>query len=227
MHIRTRAVTFLFVLTASHANAQVVCPMECACSQPSPPQIFLLGIRDDFAPSVEVPAPDPVLLNLVTTCSSQANLQYDEVPGENGVPADRWFAETVRGDLFFVCDARIEVHVRATTGSGSSGTSDDRISLQPTGAPCTPNYLWSARLADLPASGGQWLSGQDATFCLDLDDLPASGGVTNILYALSQGALDVVVDDDTGVDSIVVSACIGTEAVQPIQWSAVKNLYRH
>jgi len=212
-----------FVATAP--QAQILCPMECPCGLLPQPLVAFGGLRDDFVLPAEPANPDVELATLVTTCSGQPAVQYDEIPGEGDIASNRWFAETI-GDLFFICDGRLEIHVRATTGTGSMGTSDDRLSLQPQGMPCTPNYVWSEAFANLPESGGTWNPGQEATFCLDLDDLPASGGETNVLYYMTSGTLRIAVDDDTGVDSIVLSRCDHPEAVHPALWGGVKALYR-
>jgi hypothetical protein len=64
------------------------------------------------------------------------------------------------------------------------------------------------------------------TFCLDLDALPVDGGTFNLLQTISNGRVEVVVAEDTGVDSIVLDLCEYADAVQPRSWGTVKHLYR-
>jgi hypothetical protein len=204
---------------------QPVCPMECNCFSLSASQVLGFGLQDDFTPPAE-----PVEFLSSTIASDLAScgaglLGFDDIPGENGIPASGWFAAEVV-DFSFACDARLEVHARATTGGGSTGTGDDRISLLQTGSGCPVPFAWSALLRDLPAANGTWLPGQDATFCLDLDALPVEGGTFNVLQAIYSGRLEVVVADNTGVDSIVLSLCQYADAVQPRSWGTVKQLYR-
>jgi hypothetical protein len=53
----------------------------------------------------------------------------------------------------------------------------------------------------LPGAGGTWNQPQEATFELDLGNLPLSNsGVTDILAELEKGYLDFLIQDDTAVD---------------------------
>lgn len=204
---------------------QPVCPMECNCFSLSASQIAGFGLQDNFAlPAEPVEFFASTIAVDLTTCGALL-LSFDEIPGENGIPANGWFAaEAV--DFSFACDARLEVHARATTGAGSTGTGDDQISFLQTGGGCPVPFAWSALLRDLPEANGTWLPGQDATFCLDLDALPVDGGTFNVLQAIYNARLEVVVADNTGVDSIIISLCRYADAVQPRDWGTVKQLYR-
>lgn len=221
---------FLFALLAptmaiAQPAPQPVCPMECNCFSLSASQVAGFGLQDNFA----LP-PEPVDFAASTIAADLAScgatlLQFDEIPGENAIAAAGWFAAEVV-DFSFACDARLEVHARATTGDGSSGTGDDRIYLLQSGSGCPVPFAWSALLRDLPEANGTWVAGQDVTFCLDLDALPVDGGTFNLLQTISNGRVEVAVAEDTGVDSIVLDLCEYADAVQPRSWGTVKHLYR-
>ena len=202
----------------AQTEPQPVCPLECNCGfLPHSLQVIGFGLQDDFALPTEPTAfPNSPVATSLAACGATL-VDFDAIPGENGVPANAWFAEEVTG-LFFVCDARIEVHVRATAGTGSDGTSDDHIYISHAGTGCPVPFAWSALLRDLPEANGHWVPGQDATFCLDLDELPVPGGTLNALYSILTGGMDVVVEDDSGVDSIVLSVCNEPDAVRATGW---------
>jgi hypothetical protein len=71
-------------------------------------------------------------------------------------------------------------------------------------------FVWGIRMNTLQsiATGGadqSWSTGDTLTMCLDLANLPASGlGITNVLAAVQDGDLDIMFQDDTEVDYLMV-----------------------
>ena len=87
---------------------------------------------------------------------------------------------------------------------GSSLVSNDAIHLERTGI----NDAFTSWGLGLTALFGQpWIGGSDQTFILDLANLPPDGqGDTNIIpFMNADQALDIYVQDDTGVDYITLT----------------------
>jgi hypothetical protein len=197
----------------------VNCPAVCEVVPPNCPEGVVMtqwaGFHDNFAAPPEPASPDAILLSYITACSAPGvPLQFDEVPGEGGVPANSWFGHTFTGLPTGIVAAKLEIRARATTGGGSGGTWNDHISIVDSIAGCIPTWTWQSRFENLPEAGGDWLAGEVATYCLDLATLPTKGGPVSVLSQLNSGSLSLRVDDDTGVDYITL-----TIAVCPCQYS--------
>lgn len=165
---------------------------------------FLAGAIDDFAAPAEPATPDATLLNYITSCTAGYALQFDELPGIAGVPANSWFGHTFTGLPPGIVSATLEVRARATAPAAGGGLAwNDTIGFIDTITGCTRTDLWINRFSNLPEASGTWNAGQAATFCLDLDALPLStGGTTSVISALASGQLAVWAQDDTGIDYI-------------------------
>ena len=60
-------------------------------------------------------------------------------------------------------------------------------------------------IRDLPGANGTWNPNQSATFTLNLKNLPSTFGFTNMLPYMTDGDIDVVVGNETGVDYVCLN----------------------
>jgi hypothetical protein len=66
-----------------------------------------------------------------------------------------------------------------------------------------------------------------ATLDLDLSDLPPYGGFpTDILDALTDGSLELAVEDDTAVDYATLHICYCPVSVEESSWGRTKARYQ-
>jgi hypothetical protein len=73
---------------------------------------------------------------------------------------------------------------------------------------------------------GSWYPGAEATFEVDLADLPPySHFGTNILSELQDGELEFMVEDDTLVDYAILRVCQCPLEVEAESWGRVKARY--
>lgn len=176
------------------------------CDNPSTVQC-LGGRVDNFNQSdgPEPATPDPALLALIQGCSpgSAPVTQFDVMP------CKQCFGHTFQkcwSDSCVVIGARFQIHLHA----GDCGASDDSLCFMVGGV-----RVWCMDLSTLQnlATGGTdvtWSAGDDNTFNLDLANLPPdANGVTNILAALQNGQLGVLIRDATAVDymRLVLQVC--------------------
>ena len=199
--------------------SSVECPIPCeigevSCENGEDPVVitYWAGFNDNFASPQEPASPDAILQNFITTCSPLHHipLQFDQVPGEGGVPSNSWLGHTFSGLPLGIVAARLEIRARATTGWGKGGTYNDHISIVESIAGCTPTWAWQNRFENLPEAGGDWLPGEVATFCLDLAALPkTTGDPCSVLDQLASGSLSIRIDDDTGLDymKLTIAVC--------------------
>ncbi len=157
------------------------------------PQVYTCngGLGDGFDPSNNEPSTPSVtfLAALSGSCSSFL-LDYD-VP-----PMDQCFAETQDcwPESCLVVGAKLEFTLRA--GEGEVG--DDQISFWQ-----GSSTIWSASISSLPGAGSTWFPGQTGSFSLDLSSLPPDlFGTTNVIAALQDGDLDILIQDNTAVDNL-------------------------
>jgi len=170
---------------------------------------YLAGLNDSFILPVEVASPDPPLFTYITTCSAPGTpLQFDEIPGDAGVPANSWLGHTFINLPVGIVGATLEFRARATTGAGSGGTFNDHIAIVDSITGCAPVFAWQKRFENLPEAGGTWNPGQTATFCLDLTNLPTNAGPVSVLSQLNSGRLSIRVDDDTGIDYMILTLAV-------------------
>ena len=94
--------------------------------------------------------------------------------------------------------ALLELELEAT----GHAARNDGISLEFLGADAEPRWSWSSRIASLPGAPGSWDIGSYAWIQLDLSELPGADGETvNLISRLTDGKLDLLIQDDTIVHS--------------------------
>jgi hypothetical protein len=158
------------------------------------------GEEDGFAGNAEPAHASAALQNFI----GPADLNFDQVPGLDGIPSDRRFAHTLTFKELAaqaecgVCEvtgAHLEIGLRATRHVSGNLANNDSLSLKlnPTGT----SFLWTTQIT---AFTGTWTLGQSAVLNLDLGALPPTN--TSILGSLSDGRLEIYVQDDTGVDFV-------------------------
>ena len=160
------------------------------------------GVNDSFAAPTEPTSPSAAILAWLASIPV-GNVAFDPTP------TDQYFAHTITGLPSCIVGATLEIRMRA----GPSGlTTTDSLLLEFTGTTTTPSFEWGQTLnslINLATSGAQptWTPGSDFTFVLNLDALPPDGGGdTSVIKSMNAtGTLDVVIQDDTGVDYMVLN----------------------
>lgn len=157
-------------------------------------QTALGGVEDEFAGPNDTASPDAELASLLT-----APKDFDSCA------IDSHFGHTLTGfgGSNGVKQAFLEIRMRPC-GSGSS-VENDAINLEVTPGGGPPTFLWGSAIRNLPEAGGTWQQATNSptTFCLDLSQLPLSGGGTiSLLDELCDDSLDIRVQDDTAVDFV-------------------------
>lgn len=159
------------------------------------------GQCDDFASPTEPTSPGAALLAVKAANWPTAVLgDYDE-PSPN-----RFLLDTLpipAGPGTTIVGMSLHLHLR----SNNSQSSNDSVHLVIGGT----SFQWSRNIRDLPGAGGTWGSSQVLDVCLDLSALPlAGGGTIDLLAAIeANGALDLMIQDDTTVDcaTLTVQRC--------------------
>lgn len=157
-------------------------------------QTFTQGVTDNFTLPTEPVSPSPGLQTWVAANYSIPGIRQFDEQG-----ADRYFATTFSNLTTGgrICGATLRMTVR----SGGSNDSMGLWFVNPSGAFAAPG--WGESLTNL---GIPWLS--TGVVALNLASLPGTG--TNLLPTLNaQGYLDVIVQDDSAVDSatLVITRC--------------------
>ena len=147
-----------------------------------------------------------------------------------GIPL-RWFDQaginTAFGHTFSdlpsgICGATLRVKVRALGDIPYT----DTIRLEYEDKSRHEPFAWRITIRNII---GTWETGMEAELELDLAHLPKGvRSVTDVLYSIQDGTLDVVVEEDTMVDYLILEYCtrcteVSTEAVS---WGHVKAMYR-
>ncbi len=70
-----------------------------------------------------------------------------------------------------------------------------------------PNFRWGRAISTL-APTGPWNSGTSKVVTLDLANLPPAGAATSVIGDMTDGDLDVYVQDDTAVDYMILKVKI-------------------
>ena len=185
--------------TSQDTNSNGI-PDECEppCENPTTWRC-VSGNRDNFdiTDGSEPTSPSNYLVNNPGYCYYGGMTEFDELP------TNTCFIHTINNCCWpasvKVTAAAMEIRLKA----GPYIPHTDSIIFKQNGT-----VLWSIKLNNLinwktSGSDNLWNSGQAETFNLDLAALPtASTATVDILSDLSNGFLDVIVADDTGVDYI-------------------------
>ena len=158
------------------------------------------GINDNFVLPTEPTSPSADLLLLMDPYGGGNRVLYPHRQFDD-VHIDRVFGHTFTGLPPCIVAATLEIHMFA---GGSSLTSNDALHLERTGVN-DASTSWGMGLSAL--FNAEWSAGTDHTFILDLANLPPDGeGDTNIIpFMNADHALDVYVQDDTGVDYMILT----------------------
>jgi hypothetical protein len=167
---------------------------QICCDDPTV-QTFEAGVIDGFNPAspLEDAVPSPELAAFINGFSSLADF--------DGTTVNRFFAHTFTDLPPVICEATLEIHLRALPDN--SNNDDLFLEFQAGG---TPRFRWQQRIRVLAGVANWNSSVGDIVLTLDLGNLPPGfSGATNILPFLADGTLDVAVQDDTAVDAIVLT----------------------
>ncbi|MFY2557803.1 hypothetical protein ACN469_09265 [Corallococcus terminator] len=156
-------------------------------------QTFTHGIADNFAAPTEPVSPSAGMLNYIA-----ANYGFPGSRAFDDLSFDRWFATTFtnlrrNGPI---CGATLRMTVRNQGGNDSMGL----MFMGPAGTPLAAG--WGDSLVNLGVA-----LNTTGTINLNLAALP---GAVNLIPTLNaQGFVDVIVQDDSGVDSVtlIVTQC--------------------
>ncbi|MCA9291339.1 MAG: hypothetical protein KDA25_09425 [Phycisphaerales bacterium] len=171
------------------------CPLTVSCVGGKNYVPFDGGIADDFCGATEPATPSAALAPL---CSNPQDFDSTLIDGT--------FCHSLVGLPSNIAEAKLEIRLRAN----GAGCCNDSLSFQATGG--FPALLWSSRIgSDGGGCGGfpglvpwEWTPGTMESMCLDLANLPVTGGATtNLLPSLNATQrLDIHVQDDTAVDFV-------------------------
>jgi hypothetical protein len=176
-------------------------------AQPAP---ICSGLPDNFLCPEEPVTPDPALLsmllaqNAVNPCFGL--LAFDNFPGltkcdGTNIPSKAYFIHQLTFPVPSGNITAASLQFRAKAAPDLNGqTHTDFIAFYE-----GTTYITGANLSQLPGANGTWNPNQDATFTLQLGNLPAAFSVNNILQYLNDGDLDVVIGNETGVDWMCIS----------------------
>lgn len=175
-------------------------------------RVYAAGIHDNFALPTEPSSPSPDLLAEMQNISAGADPNFDsQTP-------DRCFGHTFAGWNTNCCINGAVLCFKVTPLT--AGASNDNFLLRENAV----TTVWASRIGYLKAyqsgipSDTLWQIGDTLEICLDLANLPLTskgGGYyfpTNILAALQDGDLDVLMQDDSKIDylDLTVRLCCDT-----------------
>ncbi len=222
MSTKTRNITFLPSGTSRARStrgllAAAVCGLLISLTAPAAQACIQVGGCDGFGVGGTLPtvqrADFKTWLKTYANvfCNGPGNtLPFDEV---NDADCSFGYSLEQSSELYdFCCSAdpnqRLRIHLKA----GTSLPSTDGLALVFNNL--TQTFAWSISLPALDASGlcthlvgaqgGGWNANEDMECVLDLCNLPPdANGTTNLQSAIrARGAVDVYIQDDTGVDCI-------------------------
>ncbi len=215
--MKTSAISLLLtILVASITTVNAQCPSD----QHVVVQITA-GANDNFSPPEEPAYPDAGVVGFLTGYFGNALKNFDNM----GI--DATVAHTFYWEPTEFCSAFVTMHIRAMYGGG--GESNDTFSMEfnPGFVPgLISQWAWGLYIGDI--IGSAWVAGRERTLTLDLLHLPPDPhSRTSVGWALADGNLDVIIDDDTAVDYVTLTLCgCAPIPVQPTTWGRVKALYR-
>lgn len=162
--------------------------------------VFTAGVNDNFAPPTEPTSPSADLLRLMDPYGGGDRVSFPHRQFDD-VIRDRVFGHTFTNLPPCIVAATLEI--RMLWGGGN-----DELYLELTGINIsdTSSY-WGISLSNLAG----WSLGSTHTFTFDLANLPPFGPYpTNIIpFMNADNALDVYVQDDTGVDYMILTVTHG------------------
>lgn len=168
------------------------------------------GLPDNYLCQEEPVTPDPALLSMLLA-QNAANpcfglLEFDNFPGltkcdGTDIPSHAYFIHQLTFPVPSgnISAARLQFRAKAAPDLNGQ-THTDFIAFYE-----GDTYITGANLHLLPGANGTWNPNQDATFTLQLGNLPAAFSVNNILPYLNDGDLDIVIGNETGVDWMCIS----------------------
>jgi hypothetical protein len=165
--------------------------------------IAFAGANDDFAAPPELSAPSPELDAQLVAETGATSIGFDDVPGENGVPAPAGFGHSFVLPRF-TAGGLLQLHMKAGPGADDP---DDELRLVLDGGA----FAWTHRIQDLPGID-TWDAGDEAVVGLELGNLPPSPlGVSCLVdlfapSAASERRLDVSTLGHTAVDDMQLTA---------------------
>jgi len=183
---------------------------------PSPETYLMAGVEDEFAPPPEPTSPSPEVLAYVTQYWPSPPIRQFDTIG-----TDLVLIHTFTGWTGPVCGARLKLRLAA---GSSSLVANDGVWLSFVGGPdIFDSFVYRTTIANI---AGSWAPGSVETMDVDLSALPIFEDYpTNILDALSDGALEVLVEDDSAVDYAFLAICPCPVPVERSSWGAIKGLY--
>jgi len=202
----------LVALASMLAGQTGVASAEC----PGTELPFPAGVPDEFALPTEPTDPSPALVSYTEEFWPQPTTRLFDAGGN-----DHALIHTFSGWPGPVCGARLEIRL---AGQSSSLSTNDSVRLELVGGPDPVHaFLYWTTIRNVT---GSWGPGSVATLDLDLSDLPPYVEFpTNILDSLSDGSLDLLVEDDTAVDYATLHVCYCPVSVEKSSWGRVKATY--
>lgn len=183
------------------------------------------GLKDVYVCPEEPVTPDGALLSFFSNQYSASPcfglLEFDNFPG-----LTKCNGTAIPQNALFIHQLSFPV----TAGSIGAATLQFRAKAAPVGQTNSDfitffegsTYITGASLNQLVEAGGTWNPNQDATFVLDLNNLPPAFSIHSILHSLYDGDLDIVIGNETGVDWMCLDAVSDTcYCAQP----SFSNLY--
>ena len=156
----------------------------------------LAGDKDNFAgydPQIDQSSPDQDQLFWMSHCSAGPSQSFDVSL------TNRCFGHTFTGFWNVNCGCIIEADLCLRLVAGNEMTSNDNLIIREDGY-----IVFAIPLSELHAYFGgsnTWNTGDVLSGCIELDKLPPTADwPTNIISALYDGDLDIMIQDDTGVD---------------------------
>ena len=215
--LRRSAATALLLLAGM--TLVTVSRSDAAC--PNSSTNCLAGRTDNFATAdgSEPSAPSAALLAAMQTGSDPIGNVFDSPE------VDLALGHTFTGCWPVGCagGAILTFHVRGNGGS----TDTDTIIL---GDNASPVYGVELNTLQAIKTGGldlTWDPGDEATFTLDLANLPPGlGGPTDVRSTLEDGQLDVLIEDDSAIDYIQLYVRVSATPALSSTWGALKATYR-
>lgn len=198
---------------------------------------FTAGTPDEFSLPTESPVPSAHLIDYTSKFWPQRTTRLFDMSA-----TDVALIHTFTGWKARVCGATLEIRLRG--GPDPLSTNDSiRLGLKGGTDHQQAFHYW----VTIRRVVGSWGPGSEATLTLDLAHLPVYGGFpTDILFALSDGELELLVEDDTAVDYATLTVCgcnnmamgpadgkvvagypgAGSTAFERTTWGRLKTVYR-